>query len=174
MVLTTFLRHFLIAQRRPGIRKSHHNADGSFRKRYHSHSLVGQTRIGRYVRRNYSCTLRRSAPSIVATKVRWRNVTSNRKSHLLVTLILGILIWLVRLLLLLLLLLLSSLRWRSWDWHLRVHLLHFRQIWIHEVAEKDLRMKWSTRVGQLDMRHTVYSSLFHNRKPRPWVILVRY
>ena len=70
MVFTTFLRRFLIAQRRPVIDKSHHNADGSFRKRYHSHSLVDQTRIDHYVRRNYSCILRRFAQSIVATKVR--------------------------------------------------------------------------------------------------------
>ena len=68
--LTTFLHHFLIAQRRPGIHKSHHNADGLFRMRYHSHNLAGRMRIGRYVRQNYSCILRRSAPSIVAAKVR--------------------------------------------------------------------------------------------------------
>ena len=69
MIFTTFLRHFLIAQRRPGIHKIHRNVDDSFHMRYHSHSLAGQKHIDRYVHRNYSCILHRSAPSIVATKI---------------------------------------------------------------------------------------------------------
>lgn len=112
--ITTFLRHFLIEQRRPGIHKNHHNADDDpFHKRCHFHSLVGQTRNDHHARQDYNCILRRSALSIAIFDNHVRKAKQTRKAgaHLLVTLILSILIWLVRLLLLLLLLLLGSLGW---------------------------------------------------------------
>lgn len=90
-------------------------------------------------------------------------------TYLLIFLVLSVLIRL-----LVLLLLLSLLLGTRGEVHLRVHLLHFGQIAIHEIAQQHLRIERPPRVGQFDMRHAVDGPLFQNREPCPVVVDVGF
>ena len=56
---------------------------------------------------------------------------------------------------------------------MRMHLLHLGQVRIHEVAEQHLGMQRPPGVGQLDMRHTVDSTLLKDGKSGPGIVKVR-
>lgn len=64
------------------------------------------------------------------------------------------------LLILLLLLLLLPLRSGSSQHHVRMHLLDFRQVGVHKIAEQDLRVQRAPRIRKLDVSHPVNRSFF--------------
>ncbi len=118
-------------------------------------------------------------------------ITGCQISYILVLLILIVFFGLVRLSLLsllrclwldlwlglllgLLLLLLLSLCCTLRDLYLRVHLLDFRQIRVHEIAEQYLRIQSTPRVGEFDVRHPVYRTFFEKGETRPVVVNVRF